>query len=132
MGRSTYYRNFDSKIDILRYKEHVLRARWMEKANYGPDVEYWKLVSDLCLYFYDNRQQLSFLYDSDQIQLLCQMLYEVMGPKENDDRETALKKAHLSFGTFGILYQWVKNGMQESPEEISSFIQADCAHHGFL
>ncbi len=71
-----------------------------------------------------------FLYHNGQTNILCEGFYDSMGPKERDDKMTAFRKAHLSFGIWGIVFQWLKDGMQESAEEVAEMIKADFVLHG--
>ena len=39
VGRSTYYRNFTSKEDVLSYKLFILGYRWLVKEKLSSDME---------------------------------------------------------------------------------------------
>ena len=48
VGRSTYYRNFTSKEDVLSYKLFILGYRWLVKEKLSSDMESEELLKSYC------------------------------------------------------------------------------------
>ncbi|MDD7389116.1 MAG: TetR/AcrR family transcriptional regulator [Lachnospiraceae bacterium] len=125
VGRSTYYRNFTSKEDILCFKIYLLGKRWMQKTPTDDKPDSADLIRSFCCYLCSIRELLDLLYQNDQIYLVCTTLYNVIGPSEQDDKKTTYRKAFQSFGIFGIVFQWLKGGMEEGPEELARLIDEE-------
>ncbi|MGN0292757.1 MAG: TetR/AcrR family transcriptional regulator [Lachnospiraceae bacterium] len=122
VGRSTYYRNFTSKEDILCFKLYLMGKRWIQKKSPDGSPEPKELILSFCYYLCNIHELLDLLYQNGQIYLVCTTLYSIIGPSEEDDKRTTFRKAFQSFGIFGIIFQWLKGGMEEGPEELARLI----------
>ncbi|MBR3694062.1 MAG: TetR/AcrR family transcriptional regulator [Erysipelotrichales bacterium] len=122
VGRSTYYRNFTSKEDVLSYKLFILGYRWLVKEKLSSDMESEELLKSYCCFIYEIRDLLNLLYQNSQTNVLIYSIYKYLGPKEGEDKGSALRKSGLIFGGFGILYEWLKRGMEETPEELAQLL----------
>ena len=49
-------------------------------------------------------------------------IYKIMGPTETDAKIDRYQKASESFSTYGIIFQWVQDGMKEDAEELAEII----------
>lgn len=122
VGRSTYYRNFNSKEDILAFKLQLLAKRWLKEEKLPGKPDYKAIIQKACLYLYSIRDLINLLYQNGQIDMVCTTLYNFIGPTATDDKIVKFQKATCSFGAFGIVYQWLKDGMQEGPDELAEII----------
>lgn len=122
VGRSTYYRNFTSKEDVLSYKLYILGLRWLLKERLSSDMDSEELLKKYCCFVYEIRDLLTLLYQNGQTNVLIYSLYKYLGPKEGEDKRVALRKSGLVFGGFGILYEWLKSGMEEEPDELAQLL----------
>lgn len=123
VGRSTYYRNFNSKEDILYFKLQLLANRWIEQEKVTEDMDHMLIIRKSCEYLYNNRDLMNLFYKNNQINMVCATLYRLVGPTEADNKIVKFQKAACSFGAFGIIFQWLKDGMKEGPEELAQTIQ---------
>lgn len=135
VGRSTFYRNFDSIIDVLYWK---------------CDLEYKEVMTSyVSLDFHDNNENefmiffinywmthyetLDNLIRIGRYDIICQchynnapILYEYFKniythPVTNFDYHMAMR-----IGAFiSILIMWIKNGRKENPEELVEILRAD-------
>ena len=55
--------------------------------------------------------------------LLFQNVSDMLGPKEGDSELLAYQKSCLAGCVFGVLNEWVRNGMTDSPEKMSRLLR---------
>ena len=122
VGRSTYYRNFTSKEDILSFKLHLLGKRWTQEEGVSDSSDIKLVLEKACHYLYEIRNLLNIFYQNGQIHIICSTMYDLVGPAETDNKKDKYLKAGLSFFSFGIIFQWLKDGMQESAEELAQMV----------
>lgn len=121
VGRVSFYRNFDSKEDILvayldnRAKEWGAAFEQEEK----PDV-----VLSLFRHFAGLERPIKLLYRAGLSHLLLRNIQDCCGPKPMQPNKLAYWNAWLAGGLFGWVDEWVKRGMQESPEEMARLAAA--------
>lgn len=120
VGRSTYYRNFTSKEDILLFKLCLLGKRRLRKEAKNTDMR--STLDKACHYLYEIRDLLNIFYQNGLIHLICSAIYDLAGITEKDSQHDKFMKAGLSFSAFGIIFQWLKDGMQENGDELAQIV----------
>lgn len=116
VGRVSFYRNYDSKEDvIIRHMDH-LTIEWgkafEQEAN--PNI-----IKSLFTHFYANRDLLSLLYSSGLEHLIFQSLRNICGPKPEHGNLQAYWQAMISGAIYSWCIEWIHRGMEETPEEIA-------------
>ena len=122
VGRSTYYRNFTSKEDIFSFKLHLLGKRWSLKEENKNSMDMKSTLEKACHYLYEIRDLLNIFYQNGQIHLICSTMYDLAEITEEDSQHDKFMKAGLSFSAFGIIFQWLKDGMKENGDELAKFV----------
>lgn len=122
VGRSTYYRNFTSKEDILSFKLHLIGKRWYQEEENNADMDMKSTLEKACHYLYEIRDLLNIFYQNGQIHLICATMYDLVGITEEDNQNEKFMKAGLSFCAFGIIFQWLKDGMKENGDELAKIV----------
>lgn len=118
VGRVSFYRNFESKEDILVKKLDELAMIWHEELEKeeNPDV-----IIGLFSHFLKHKELIQLLYNSNLSNLLMKNVYNCCGPKPDQDNVTAYFNASLAGGVFAWCDEWVKRGMQETQQEMAEF-----------
>ncbi len=80
-------------------------------------------------YIYENKRLFLLLYKNDLITLLKKALEFTITENAEDDKQTAYLGSFFVYGYFGVVYQWIKYGFDDTPEQFKDKIdQAITAH----
>ena len=127
VGRTTYFRNFSSKQEMITYKIIKLWKRWaeehdiLERKNFTPEnglafFEYNYSIKDL----------LALLYERGLQTAIYNAFYEIMVPQYGENALECYKGRFYSCGLFGLLDEWIRRGFCETPQEMQEYINQIC------
>ncbi len=123
VGRTTYFRNFSSKQEVITFKLIKLWERWadehniVERKNFTSKngltfFEFNYSIKDLLALFYERGLQ-SAVYDS---------FYSIMVSQYEGNVLECYRGLFYSYGLFGLLDGWIKRGFNETPKEMQDYI----------
>lgn len=120
VGRTTYFRNFGSKEEMLSFKLIRLWERWAIEHQVQTKRRYNK---DNALTFfqfnYSIRSTLQLLYKRNLQSAVYETFYAYMRPPQGADFIERYKSCFYSYGLFGILNEWIKRDFAETPEQMA-------------
>ncbi len=124
VGRTTYFRNFKSKDEMLSFKLLVLWDRWVEEHQVRTQRRY---SADNALTFFQFNYSIRALLVLMYRRGLQSSLYRAfslywMPPDDTDLKEYYISSAY-SYGIFGILDAWIVRGFSESPEQMAEVVR---------
>lgn len=117
VGRVSFYRNFESKEDVLRRHLGKLIKEWGTEfeQNGSPDT----LIESLFAHYYKHRELFILLYHRGLAHISLQNVLDVCGPTPDQDNMTAYTRAWFCHGLYGWIEEWFKRGMPETPTEMA-------------
>ena len=104
VGRTTYFRNFGSKEEVLSFKLIVLWERWAEE--HGIEKKRKFNTENALTFFQFNfsiKPLLELLYLRDLQSALFRSFYEYMMPANSTDTVDCYTSGFYSYGLFGLL-----------------------------
>ena len=116
VGRVSFYRNFDSKDDVLRKHLGTLLEEWRKQYE---GVKDYNLVQAIFEHYYKNRELCILLYKRGLSHISLESVKEACGAKPEQPNVVAYTSAFIAFGLYGWIEEWFKRGMQETPEEMA-------------
>ena len=122
VGRTTFYRHLDHKNckeDLLLFKIEYEWARYAD--NYDGDFEKDK-GGVILRFIYANRKLFTLLNDNDLLALLMRVVEKLMVGEETYPKELSYIMSYFIHGYFGIIYQWIKYGFDETPEQVEAHV----------
>ncbi len=126
VGRTTFYRHLDrknSKEELLLFK---LTYEWEQYVNLADEEVRKNKGGYLTQFIYENRKLFTLLHDNGLISVIMRsmelMIPDADGLDYGRDRNTAYLMSFCIYGYFGIIYQWIKYGFDETPEEVNRHI----------
>lgn len=122
VSRASFYRNFNSKEEVLLYKIRLLWTRWAENRDPTIKENLHKQTTSFFEFLKSIQNVLIPFYTSGQSHIILKHLYTLIGPDKNSDREDTFRRAFYVYGMFGIMNEWILGGMHESPHMLSDLI----------
>ena len=102
---------------------------WERYADNYPDEVTQDKGLAMLKYIYENKRLFLLLYKNDLITLLKKALEFTITENAEDDKQTAYLGSFFVYGYFGVVYQWIKYGFDDTPEQFKDKIdQAITAH----
>ena len=118
VSRNSFYRNFESREDVLARHISALLESWSE-AYQGRATG-----SNLFAFLKKNAGLLLLLKRRELFHLFERAFMENWGPKAELENVAAYTVAFVSYGTYGWIEEWIARGMQESAEEMTSLLSS--------
>lgn len=123
IGRASFYRNFESKEDILcRYINEIFKE-WTAEADKKENRPLSEMLGLLFAHFEKHRDFYSLLNERNLIYLLKDVIIGLCGPKPEHSKEEAYARAYVAYTLYGWIEVWFQRGMQESAEEIAGMFK---------
>lgn len=115
VNRVTFYRNFNSKDEIInKYLEKSFNdwgKRWEESGDTNIPYQLFK-------YFDEQRDFISLLYKSNLQNFLIDYIVLICNSQKEENNILAYMKSMFAYGLFGFCNEWYLRGMQETPEDM--------------
>lgn len=125
VGRSTYFRYFKSKEEVLAFKIICLWKRFTE-AHRADDAS--NGADELQLYFafcLEIRPVTDLLYATGHQTVILDAYLQIAAPMLREDDTNAQYLAQfIIYGIFGLMNAWVLRGYQEIPEEMAEIVRS--------
>ncbi len=116
VGRVSFYRNFESKEDVLRKHLKCLLENWAKEHSQKESLHF---VEAVFAHFYDNRDIYLLLSKNNLSHISLQSIKDVCGPKPEQENIVAYTTAYFSYGLYGWIEEWFYRGMPENPQEMA-------------
>lgn len=120
VNRSTYYRHFEKKEDVILYfldslSEDILN--WDKQKS----TEFYDHLVNMFRHYHKHKEQMLAIYKNGLSFLFLDVLKKYLGPAEQGDR-TLDMQYNIAFhigGTFNHFQLWLSRDMIDSPEEMA-------------
>lgn len=123
IGRASFYRNFESKEDILRKYINKLFKEWTDEAGQKDNRPLNESLGLLFAHFEKHRDFYSLLNERELVFLLKDVIIGLCGPKPEYSKAEAYASAYVSYALYGWIEVWFQRGMQETAEEIAEMFK---------
>ena len=124
VGRTTYFRNFSSKEEMLTFKLIQLWERWAEEHSVKVRRRY---TPDNALTFfqfnYSIRPLLTLMYRRGLQPALYSAFHAHMMPQQGATPRDCYEIGFHSYGLFGLLDAWILRDFRETPEEMTDLVK---------
>ena len=126
VGRSTYFRNFHSKYEILVFKYQITWKRWMQEhpMKYDPLI-FLGHAQSLFSYFYSMKDVTAVLYQTGTAWLLYQAIEAIVMPEEPEDIAKKYVGSYYTHALHGLLDIWIRREYQESIEDLVRILEEE-------
>lgn len=120
VGRVSFYRNYNSKQEILVKYLAACTNEWWQMFSQKPENEFYESFWPSLLDEYKKQKELLSLLDQNNLtHLLRDHIFYCCGPSPDDDDKTAYIRAFLAGMISGVVEEWVHRGMNELPSSLN-------------
>ena len=117
VNRSTYYRNFKSKEDIIKYKLESMMDEYIEEFKSKHDKTKEIYIRTILETFLKHDEFLKIIHKQNQSYILQKVLVNYFGDvlKDTSKKERYQVYYHIG-GIYNFTICWIENDMNDQPE----------------
>ena len=119
IGRVSFYRNYQSKEDILKEESNRLIKEWGKLYESNPESAPETLFPSLFDFYRDHREFYTTLYNAGMSSIMMETIVGTIQITPDMKNLEAYIKSFWAYGIYGWLLEWIKRGMPESGKELS-------------
>lgn len=123
IGRASFYRNFNSKEDIIKAYINKLFHGWKSDWEKNNSIPLSSAIGKIFEHFEQHRAFYHLLSERHLIYLLKDVILDTMELKPDLPKGEAYAKAFAAYSLYGWIEVWFQRGMQESAEEMRQLFQ---------
>lgn len=116
VGRASFYRNFETKIDVLDRKLDLLLLEWGKDFEARNDPSYF--AESIFRHFYKHREIYLLIYRQGLSNHIYSSIRRACKIDSSSNSIERYIKSMVAGTTFGMIDEWMRGGMQESPDDI--------------
>ena len=124
VGRTSFYRNYETKEDVV--KKHIvdLIEKWDQEYKASGKDSNAELYGSLFQHLKDNADFYLLLKERNLMHLFLDAFLERTGPKAEYENILAYTTAFITYGTYGWIEEWINRGMRESAETMATLLSS--------
>ena len=122
VNRSTYYRHFETKEDVIIYYLDNLSLELIEWEK-RQKLDFKQHLIRMYEHYYNHKKQMMTIYKSGQAQLLLEVLKKYLVSDRHTDKTTKDQYSiafHIG-GTFNQFLLWFSRNMEDSPADMAKY-----------
>ena len=120
VGRASFYRNFESKEDVISRELKKRLDTWWLSTIVQPDFNFARALFE---HYYEEREICILLYRQGLAHLNLQSIKDACGLKSEQNSLDAYISAFFAYGLYGWIEEWFKRGMQETPSQMAALFE---------
>ena len=121
VGRTSFYRNYQEKEDILRARVYHLFKDWTGRLGEGAPLD--RLILAMFSHFEEHRDFYALLNQRGLIGLLKDVILELCGFHPELEAKAAYASAFAAYSLYGWVEVWFRRGMKESAAELAELFR---------
>lgn len=126
IGRTTFYRYFDSKKgkdNLLVFKiNYDWEKYWEDYSSKLKAVDDSKKGSALLRFIYERKDFFTLLYNNGLTMAIMEMFETILCGNIPLGNNLSYIASYFTYGYFGIIYQWIKTSFKDTPLQIEKYI----------
>lgn len=118
VGRVSFYRNYQTKEDILKEESDRLIKEWGKLYESNPDSSPQMLFPSLFDFYKQHKDFYTILYHAGMSTIIQETIIRTIQITPEMENIEAYIKSFWAYGIYGWLIEWMKRGMPESGDEL--------------
>lgn len=123
VGRNSYFRNFQTKEEVISFKLIKLWERYAAE-NELCERNFFNIDNAYAFFDFNSsiKPLLKTLYCANVQNAVFEAVYTIMLPPEEKNIQKWYREKFYSYGLIGLLDGWVRTGFNETPEEMRDIL----------
>ena len=122
VGRTSFYRNYEEKEDIIKAYIKRLFQDWVDKYKETPDLPVREVVRIVFSHFEAYRDFYTLLNERGLVYLLKDIILNLCGFNPEQELVAAYSSAYVAFFLYGWIEVWFRRGMKDTTEELIDYL----------
>ena len=122
VGRASFYRNYDSKEEVVEKYTESLILTWADEVDMDPGANIYNFFASLFEHFQKNSGFYKTLYKQNMSPMILNAIRKKLNVIPDTEPAVLYSRAFIAYGIFGWIDIWFSNGMRETPEELNRII----------
>lgn len=122
VGRASFYRNYDSKEEVIQHHTNSLINDWAEAIEKDPSASIYNFFQSLFQHFQKNQSFYKILYKQNMSSMILSAIRNRLNLDKNIDVNSLYSRVFMAYGVFGWIDVWFSNDMKETPEDLNRII----------
>lgn len=130
VNRSTYYRHFEKKEDVITYFLDQISKDILEWDK-AAESNFEEHLINVYKYYYKHKKQMMTIYKNNLSILFLDILKKYLGAEAHKYEQASIQydiAFHIG-GTFNHFMLWFSRDMADSPEEMAAYTLAVLPNH---
>lgn len=123
IGRASFYRNFNTKEDIIKTYINKLLKDLLQNTSFEQNNSLSYFLHILFNHFEKHLEFYTILNQRKLIYLIKDVLVDICGLKKDQSKEEAYASAYFVYIIYGWIEVWFQRGMKESADEIAQMFK---------
>ncbi len=119
IGRVSFYRNYQTKEDVLKEESNRLIKEWGKLYEANPESSPETLFPSLFDFYREHKEFYTILYQAGMTSIMQETILNTIQITSEMENLEAYMKSFWAYGIYGWLIEWMKRGMPESGNELS-------------
>ncbi len=119
IGRVSFYRNYQTKEDVLKEESNRLIKEWGELYEANPESSPETLFPSLFDFYREHKEFYTILYQAGMASIMQETILNTIQITSEMENIEAYRKSFWAYGIYGWMIEWMKRGMQESGDELN-------------
>ena len=121
VGRVSFYRNYQTKEDILKEESNRLIKEWGRLYETNPESAPETLFPSLFDFYREHKEFYIILYHAGMSSIMQETILNAIQITPEMANIEAYMKSFWAYGIYGWMVEWIKRGMPESGRELLRF-----------
>lgn len=122
VGRVSFYRNYQSKEDVLEQYLNFIIENW-NHYDHLSEQSTDELLKELFSHLIEYKEFYILLYKKGLLHLFRNTLKKLIVKDQQLNNVEAYSVAFITYGIYGWIEEWIARGMQESALEIYTLLK---------
>ena len=123
VGRASFYRNYQSKEDVLRQESERLMGEWKQTWEQSEPTAPNEFFISLLNFYKEHAPFYLDLYRAGLSQIILDGFLQGAQITPEEPNAAAYLKSAMAYMAYGWVIEWIHRGMQESGTELAEMIR---------